>query len=179
MRYEYKLTYQDYKDAQKLYLKSSWKAALSHYFWIWAVPIVGCILALPLIATLLGFRSEWFESMAGFGGAGLWFAIFIPAMRIYTVRKCWKRLLPENARKSVRTEISAALEWNEEQLISILPGRSEGRFFWSALVDFVENDKLVLIFIKKKMFLFIPKDALPVSAWEDIRSHWINRPVGV
>jgi YcxB-like protein len=180
MRYEYKLTYQNYKDSQRLYRRHRWQAALSYYFWIWLVPVLGSILALPLLANLLfDFHPDWLRSIVGFSGVGLWFAVFIPLMRFYTIRRCWKRLLPENVRKSIRTDIPVEIEWNNEQLISCLPGRSEGRFFWSAICDFAENEKLALIFVKKKQFIFVPKSALPESAWADLRSRLANKPVTV
>jgi len=92
-------------------------------------------------------------------------------MRIYGIRKCWKRLLPESAKKSVRTDISVALEMTPEQIISILPGRSEGRFFWSVIVDYAEDGRLALVYIKKKQFLFIPRRAMDEVGWAELRSH--------
>ena len=125
MRYSYTLTYNNYLEAQRLYRRSRWTAVLSYYVWIWFLPIVGGLLALPFIAGLLGFRRDLLPALLSGSAVGLWFACFIPVMRVYTVRKCWHRLLPETSTKSVRSTIPVELEMTPEQLISTLPGKSE------------------------------------------------------
>jgi hypothetical protein len=135
------------------------------------VPILGLLTGLAWVANSYSSPPEWVSNVAAFAGAGLWLAFFIPAMRIYGIRKCWKRLLPESAKKSVRTDISVALEMTPEQIISILPGRSEGRFFWSVIVDYAEDGRLALVYIKKKQFLFIPRRAMDEVGWAELRSH--------
>jgi len=174
MRYEYTLTYKDYLDAQKLYRSHVWTAALSYYVWIWAVPIIGLTLALSWFVTMSGYSLEWLASMAGFAGVGIWLGLFIPAARVYTIRKCWKRLLPESVPKSTKTSIAVEFEMTEDQVISVLPGRSEGRFFWTALFDLAEDDKLTLLFIKKRQFLFIPLRALDEAGWNLLRSKFAS-----
>jgi len=174
LRYEYALSYKDYLDAQRLFRKHRWKAAVSYYGFIWVLPILGALAAVPWIAQLLGVDADWVYRWRGFAGLGLWFAIAIPLIRIYSLRRCWRRLLPDSIKKSMRSEIPVELEINDEQLISILPGRSEGRFFWSALVDFAEDERLALVFIKRRMFLFIPRRAMDDAGWIQLRSHFAN-----
>jgi len=66
------------------------------------------------------------------------------------------------------------LEVTPEQVISAIPNRSEGRFFWSAIQDYAEDDKIALLFIQKKKFLFIPKHALPDAAWRELKANITN-----
>jgi len=172
MRYDYKLTYKDFLDAQRLFRKQRWKSALSYYVFIWGLPVLGFLAAVPWLAQLLGAQAQWVYAWGGFAALGLWCAIAIPLMRIYTIRRCWKRLLPDSAKKSIRSEIRVELEMNGEQLISALPGRSEGRFLWSGLIDYAEDEELALVFIKKKMFLFIPRRAMDDAGWNQLRSHF-------
>jgi hypothetical protein len=177
MRYSYVLRYQDYKNAQALYRKHRLTASLTYYVWIWILPVVGLAVALPLLLGLFGYSPEWASTLAPFSAMGIWFAVFIPVMRFYSVRKCWKRLLPENVPKSVKSEISVELEMTEEQIISILPGTSEGRFYWSSILDFAEDDRIALVFVKKKVFIFIPRSALPAQGWDELRYHLTKRGV--
>lgn len=170
MRYEYMLTYASYKYAQVLYRRHRRLAALSYYVWIWVVPVAGFIVGVPLIASIFGVRTDLLRKWEYVSGLGLWLAISIPAMRVYSVRRGWKRILPDGAGRSIRTELAVALEFNEEQVISVIPGRSEGRFFWKAIVDFLEDERVALLFVGKKVFLFLPKEALPEVAWSEIRS---------
>jgi len=169
MRYEYTLVYQDYLDAQKLYRKHRWRAAATYYVFIWVLPILGLLGSFPLIATFLGYNSYLTRSLAPISGIGLWLALYFPLMRIYSIRKCWKLLLPEHIEKSTKSEIVVALEITPEQLISVIPGKSEGRFFWSGILDFVEDEQLALIFIKKKLFIFIPHRAMDEAGWSELR----------
>src|ERR1035438_2953075 len=127
MRYDYSLTYRDYLDAQRLYRRHRTSAGVGYYFAIWLLPIVGFIMGLPFVVGLFGHQPSWLDSLSGFSGAGLWLAFFIPGMRIYTIRKCWKRLLPDSARRSTKSVIPVEIELTEDQIVSTLPGRSEGR----------------------------------------------------
>jgi hypothetical protein len=138
------------------------------------LPIVGFIVGLPLIASIFGYQPRWLEAPSVFSGVGLWFAFCIPLFRLISVRKCWKRLLPESGRRSTKSVIPVELEMTADQIISTLPGRSEGRFFWAALPDFVEDEKLALVFVKKKQFLFIPRRAMDEVGWVQLRSHFAN-----
>ena len=108
MRYDYKLTYKDFLDAQRLFRKQRWTSALSYYVFIWGLPVLGFLAAVPWFAQLLGAQAQWVYAWGGFAALGLWCAIAIPLMRIYTIRRCWKRLLPDSAEKSIRSEIRPA-----------------------------------------------------------------------
>jgi hypothetical protein len=174
MRYDYTLTYRDYLDAQKLYRRHRTSAGVFYYFWFWLLPIVGVVCGLPLVAGLFGYQPTWLEALSGFSVLGLWFALSIPLLRFYSVRKCWKRLLPDSLPKSTQTEIPVGLEMTPDQLISSLPGRSEARFLWPALVDYAEDEKLALVYIKKKFFLFVPRRAMDDAGWIQLRSHFAN-----
>ena len=170
MSYNYVLTYQDFKNAQKLYRKHRDLAALSYYFWIWCLPIIGLFVAIPGILSMSDVGPYWFKSFEAFVFLGLWVGLFIPIWRIFCMRRLWKRLVPPNIKGSkMKAEIPVVLEFNDEQVINGIPGRSEGRFFWTAIPDFAEDDELALIFIQKKNFLFIPKRALPETAWAELR----------
>ena len=172
MVYEYVLTFQDYRNAQRLYLRHRKMAAIYFYFWIWVLPISGLLVGILFAIAMLSGRTEGMAAYAGLAAGGVWLACFIPTMQWYGRRKIWKQLIPpEIETRSAKTAISVSLEFNESQLISTIPGRSEGRFFWPAILDFAENDQVAILFIHKKQFLFVPKRALPEFAWADLRKH--------
>lgn len=177
MRYDYVLRFDDFQNSQRLYLRHRRSAALVYYGYVWLLPIAGILAFAMFIATLLGFHPELRAAFAGFGAAGLWFAIFIPIMQFFGRRRCWKRMLPVGIKgKTTKAEIPVNLEFNNEQLISVLPGKSEGRFYWPAIVDFAEDERIALVFVNnKKKFLLIPKRALPAEAWDELRSLMANR----
>jgi hypothetical protein len=82
---------------------------------------------------------------------------------------------PNTSGKEMKVETHVTLEFNTEQFIITFPGKSEGRYFWSAIQDFAEDGKIALVFIQKKRFIFIPKHALPETAWFELRSLISNR----
>ena len=162
--YQYVLRKTDFLDAQRLYRKHSLRAALSHYLWIWAVPISGLCVVLATLAAVITPREDLIRELGPAAAVGAWFALFIPTMRWWQIRKLWKASLDAGADGKPVT-----LQFDNEQLISAIPGKSEGRFFWTALVDYAEDDRLAMLFIRKKHFLYVPKYALPETAWAQIR----------
>lgn len=162
--YNYLLSKDNFLDAQRLYRKHSPKAALSYYFWIWTVPIIGLCFVLALVAAVITRREDLIRQLAPAAAAGAWFAIFIPTMRWWQLRKLWKASLDAGADGKPIT-----LQFDDEQLISTIPGKSEGRFFWTALIDYAEDDRLAMLFIRKTHFHYILKYALPETAWTQIR----------
>ena len=169
--YQYVLRKEDFLDAQRLYRKHNRRAALSYYLWIWIVPVLGLCLVLAYSAAVITRRADLMQQLMPAAAAGAWFAIFVPIMRWWQIRKLWKASLDPVADGKPVT-----LQFDNEQLISAIPGKSEGRFFWTALVDYAEDDRLTMLFIRKKRFLYIPKHALPESAWAQIRELATNRP---
>ena len=172
MRYDYTLTYRDYLEAQRLYRRHRTGVGVGYYFVVWLLPIVGLFCGIPLVVGLFGYQPAWLEGLSEFSGPGLWLAVFFPLWWMYKLRNGWKRLLPDSSPRSTRTTIPVGLEMTPDQLISSLPGRSEARFLWPALVDFVEDEKVALVFIKKKFFLFVPRDAMDEAGWTQLRAQF-------
>jgi len=163
--FEYVLQKKDFINAQRLHLKHNRSAALSYYFWIWLVPILGVVVALFEWTAYLLHNEIMMRTLAPVAGAGLWLAIFLPFMRWWNVRRCWKA-----SSETIDGGKPVTLQFNDELLISTIPGKSEGRFFWTGLIDFAEDDRLALLYIRKKQFLYVPKSALPEEAWVRVRA---------
>jgi len=161
MAYEYDLTFKDYLSAQKLYRHHRKWPQVTYLFWVWILLSFGI---LALVGIAFPTKSDNISPWTSWVLIAVWFAIGIPLFRVYQLRKCWKALNPTKAKS-----ISAELEWNNEQIISSVKNRSEGRFFWSTICDYAEDEKIVLIFIRKKQFLFIPREALNEVTWKELR----------
>ncbi len=163
---EYITTFADYKAAQTLFLKYRRDARTRYYFWMFGLPI----------ATVLGLLSMWHESKlndnASFGlAAWLTFCaavgtVSIVILRPWNLRRCFKKL--RNASGLTETTTSV-FSFDESVVISAIKGRSEGRFYWTAIQGFAEDSAIALLFISKKRFLFIPKRAMTDQQWESLR----------
>ena len=163
--YQYVLQKQDFINAQQLYLRHNRGAALSYYFWIWLVPILGVVIFLITVTAYFLQNNVLFHQLVPMAGAGIWLAIFIPLMRWLNIRKLWKASV-----ETIDGGKPVSLQFDDEQIVSAIPGKSEGRFYWNAILDFAENDQIAMLFIRKKHFLYIPKNALPEEAWAQIRA---------
>ena len=176
MVYEYVTTYQTYMDAQRLYLRHRPWAAARYYLFVWALPIGGLFATVPFLLGLLTHdRSDSMATYAGIAAAGAWFALFIPLTRWFSVRRAWRSTVPKE-----REGNPVTIEFTADEVISTIPGQSQGRFFWPAILDFAQNDRITLLFIRKKLFLFIPTPAIPPEQWTEVRaklSPLLKRPL--
>lgn len=65
-------------------------------------------------------------------------------------------------------------EITDEELISRIPGTSEGRFRRNGIHKFVENEKVALLYVAKLRFLILPKRALNDEQWLSLRQ-WLAK----
>ncbi|MGH9598735.1 MAG: YcxB family protein [Terracidiphilus sp.] len=52
------------------------------------------------------------------------------------------------------------LDIDDECIKSSVPGFSEGKFYWSAITSFTQNDRVTMLYIDKRKFLFFPTSAM-------------------
>jgi hypothetical protein len=165
MPFDHTLTYDDLKDAQRLYVHRSTTAWVSYVFWMRVLPVF----VVPCIAYLLYyFAGRHFEYPAWYAPIAAivaWLGLFMPALRFIAIRRAYRNLLPKGQKV-----LDVTVEFDEQQLISRIPGRSEGRILWPTFLELLEDDKIALLFFHKKRFLFIPKRAMPEDQWQLIRN---------
>ena len=155
MKLEYTLTLADYKDAQRLHLRRNLSRRLVFTFWYAVVPILAIAGALVFavfdVSKLTHFAAAYF----GIEAALVWVSIVLPLTRFYTIRKGFKQLFPPT-----RTDRSSSIDIDEERILSVIPGVSEGKVFWNGIIDFGQDEKITLLYIRKKAFFFFPTQAM-------------------
>lgn len=171
MKISYRLTLQDYIAAIRLYRNQK----LSRRF------IFGLIyLGLPICAgfgliTLILVRKQGTAALRSdfiFTETLLVFiAIALPLARIPDVRKGFRRTFPDPGKLPTTTSA-----FDEECLRSEISGVSEGIFRWNAIVDFAQDDKITLLYIAKKKFLFFPTSIMSAEQRSELND-LINRKV--
>ena len=102
----------------------------------------------------------------------MWLAVYLPAWRAYSIRKCFKRICPP-----VATDRNISVDINDDQVISTVPGVSEGKFFWNAILASAQDEKITLLYIRKTAFLFIPTYAMSPAQRAELND-LISRHVG-
>ena len=169
MLVEYVTDFEDFKAAQRLARRHKPIAALSYNFWCWAVPGLALVAAAALIGnevTKKPFLPAHIGGyLAGLVGAGAFLAMYRP----YQMRKLYKTMKANRAAGE-----PVQFELTDTEIISRIPGRSEGRFLPNAVFDYTEDDRLALIYVAEQRFLIVPKSAMPEEDWVRLRE-WIKR----
>ncbi len=94
-------------------------------------------------------------------GAVAFIGFYVLASRPFQFRRAFRRIMEGNN----VLERSIELELKGEELLSRIPGQSETRFQPSALYDIVRDNRICLIFLRKRLFLFIPREDMPEDFW--------------
>jgi hypothetical protein len=170
MMYQYTSTFEDFKAAQRLFSQRSWKSRLNFLIWLRILPVSGAISAVLLIWDI-GYRHFKFDPVfAAVLGGLAWFGLYMALYRYLLLRKLYKRM--KNGRpEGSPTEIGI----EGDELVSRRPGLSEGRFKRPAVVGSIEDEKMLLLFVGKKIFFILPKAALPEAAVQEVKA-WLQLP---
>ena len=151
----------------RAYTSSSGKRRFYFHFQMWGMFTLG--LALAAIALLAGTRvsTVLLPLCAGLIAGG----IASSALRPWNLRRCY---MAQCAELNDRT-VYVAIE--DGELRSGTEGKSEGRFQRAAICDIAEDHAILLLFLNKRKFLYLPKTALPPEALSEVRA-WLQLPGG-
>jgi hypothetical protein len=154
MKLTYTLTLKDFKAAQALHRRQKFVRQLA----VWAWPALTFLGLIGMFFASINNYSEIFSDSISLTGGALFLTIWMPVVRWYSFRRAFKQLFPPT-----RTDRSTWLDIDDERIISTIPGVSEGRFFWSAILAFAQDEKVTLLYIRKNAFLFIPNCAFSTT----------------
>ena len=165
MKYTYISTFSLYKDAMRTYIRSSARRRFWFHFQMWGMLMLGLISA--IIALLSGTRvsTVLLPLCAGLVAGG----IVAPVLRPWNLRRCYKVWCGESKGRLVYIAIE------DGELRNGIEGQSEGRFQRTAICDIAEDQAILLLFLNKKKFLYLPKALLPVEALSEVRA-WLQLP---
>ena len=162
--HEYVSSKQDFLDAQRLHRSNRpWTAV---WYWLWYGVAPGLSIVYLGYWVVLWATHGWASALrdAGFAGFALYLAVLLLLSRWLQIRRLWARAQPEKYRGQPVT-----FQFDEQQLISARPGSSEGRFQWSSIEDYAEDERLALLYVQRKLFLFVPKRAMEEAEWARLR----------
>jgi hypothetical protein len=151
MKLSYTLTLDDYKAALRLHRRQKLSRRI--------LPAVAPVLAgLGLVATLLfeiSGQSELALHLLGLDVVFLSLSIALPLARLLDARMCFKRIFPQT-----KTVSAISADIDDERIFCKNPGVSEGKFFWNAIVNFTQDEKMTLLYLDKDKFLLFPTQAM-------------------
>lgn len=164
MLYVYETNLADFKAAQRLHRRCHPKARLGYVFWYMVFPAIGCLSGLLLVWDIVVRHFQLSPSIGGLLSGLTFGGLYCLFMRPYLIRRAYRQM------KEISEGRPVELELRDGELISRVPGRSEGRFQPKAVLEFVEDEQLALLYIRKKLFLIVPKRGLPESDLTELRA---------
>lgn len=169
MRYQYESGWEYFRKAQRTYIRNTPRARFWFHFNMWGAALLGIALLLLCARTAFapGF-SPW--AFSGYMGGCIFLAIGIvcPALMPWQRRRAYRIWNGEDDVLHLYLEVDGAY------LITGRPGRAETRFERAAVCKTIEDDELILLFLGKKKFVYIPK-TIGESAVTDLRA-WLGLP---
>jgi hypothetical protein len=169
MRYHYESGFENFKKAQLTYMRNVPHIRVLFHFKIWGAAVLGIVLLLVCIPTAFapGFSLWAFSGfMVGCGllGGGIIGSILWP----------WQRRRAYRLWNGEDDVLNLYLEVDGPFLITGRPSRAESRFERAAICKVMEDDELILLFLGKKKFIYIPK-TIGAPALADIHA-WLALP---
>jgi hypothetical protein len=161
---EYTLTFADYKAAHRLYLRRHPWSMFSYVFQCWMIPIL--VLASAAIAVWARVHGDANATRLSWGTieGPLIFAMALPAFRWWTLWSGYNNIFPRGTGKIARLTLT------QEQVISAIPDRNEGRFYWKTIERYAEDKNGMILFVSKKRYLIVPHRALNEAQWTEMRA---------
>jgi uncharacterized membrane protein YhdT len=167
MTFEYISTFGDYKAAQDLYLRHRKAARFRFLFWMIGLPVGTVILWCLAVYDARHYSSQSFELASWLAFCCTALMIWVVLLRPWTLRRCFKKM---KRLGGISNENPVRFTFDDAGVTSTVVGRSEARFFWSAIQGFAEDASIALIFISEKRFLFIPKRAMDDVGWDQFHA---------
>ena len=162
MKLSYTLTLVDYKAALRLHRRQKLSRRITFILLYCVVPVLAVIGLTTVFILEAKGQADLAADVIGVDIIFIWLSIGLPMARFVNIRKGFKRIFP-----STRTERSSSIDIDDERIVSAIPGVSEGKFFWNAILAFAQDEKITLLYIDKNRFLLFPTYALtPVQRLE-------------
>jgi len=149
MQLSYTLSYADWKAALRLNRRKKFFRRFNVL--IWLMVAVVCL----TIAFTFNIQSELFAQFFALGIASLVISITSPLARVYVDHRGYRRLF-----SPTRKDRNCYINMDDDRILSGLPGVSEEKYFWNAIVGFAQDKKMTLLYLDKDKFLLFPTYAL-------------------
>jgi hypothetical protein len=174
VKVEYVLTLQDYKAALKLHTHRKLSRRISNFVFLWLAPLLALLSLLVFVSVpLLTSAHVVYENGSLWTFGFVIFCFLVPTLHFKKVRKQFNLLFPPGVK-----EKNVSVDIDDERVISAIPGSSEGKFFWNAILEFAQNEKITLFYVAKTRFLFVPTAAFSPSQraeLDDLVSRYVTK----
>jgi hypothetical protein len=162
---EYEISYKLYKTAQWLYLKKRPASMVFYIVLYWLIPLAGLVCLFLTLADFLEGRRFLAWTLLKTELPFIVYGLIVVIWRQISLRRGYSGLYPRNTQKR------ATFSYDEQQCISAIPGRSQGKVYWSAMSSVAQDKQITLLFMGRKRFLMVPTQSLSAQEWSAIRGY--------
>ncbi len=162
MTFKYTVSLEDYKAALALHSRRSLSARIAHLCLFWLPTTVGTFIGLLIMH--LGFHLQYMRIFPWLS-ALFWVAVVCiaaPIQHASYMRRVFDKRIPAGNRANW-TDI------NDQGVTSAIVGTEEGVFSWEDVAGFAQNEKITLLYLDKRRFLFFPTSVLNQSQRAELK----------
>jgi hypothetical protein len=176
MTVEYTTSFEDYKAAQTLYLRARRWPGFRFKLLMYGLPALSVLFIAGAIWNICKHNARSGGVFSGLAAYAVILTVVVVVLRPMNLRRLYRK-----RRKIAGVEKldTVFFGFDEEFIRSGYPGRSEGQFRWDAVVEYAEDHKIFLIFISKKMFIYVPKRAMADDQWQSLRDYFRAHGKGI
>ena len=153
MNLTYIPTIKDYRAGLRLHYRRKLTRYITHLLGLWMLPLFVLLFSAPTIYKMLAQPDEY-SGRFGWLIIALALSLLVPLLQYYGVNKQFKSLFQDS-----QTSKEVSVDINNDRVLSAIPGMSEGTYYWNAILDFAQDEKITLLYVAKNRFLFIPTQA--------------------
>jgi len=155
MKLTYTLTLDDYKASLRLHKRQRLGRRIHFFIFDVVIPTMAIAALVGIIAAKSYGQSDLVDGLIVPDAALVIIALLVPLLRAYRIRKSYKQLFPPG-----RVDRNWYIEVDDERILSSVPGVGEGKYFWTGILAFAQDERITLLYITENQYLPIPTCAL-------------------
>ena len=162
MKFTYSITLIDYQNAQQLAWHRTLLRQTIYYYNFWLIPVLISTLAIVFFSRmgLFGLFFEHSHIIYPFAFGFIMSVVTNTILSPYQSAKRYRKLFDKNFPPDKR-ETWCLIDDNG--IVSSINGTDEINSPWQKVVHFMRNDKIILLYLSEKKFMFIPTNALSLD----------------
>jgi hypothetical protein len=173
MQFSYELTLDEFKSALKLHSRQKLGRRIYFFIYDFVFPLAA---VLALVATAYAYMHDGPGAIGGliiFDVACIAAVALLFVVRRFRIRSAFRALYPAGSKNRVTSVVIG-----DEHILTSVEGVGEGRYLWSGVSAFVQNNLVALFYITDERFLMLPLGSLNPDQRNEISALVTRHVVG-
>jgi len=155
MKLTYTLTLDDYRASLRLHKRQNLGRRIHFFIYDVLFPSFAVVAIMGTIGAYAFGQPDLVDDLLVPDVALVTISVFVQLLRSYRIRKLYKQLFPPG-----RIDRNWSIEMDDERILSTVPGVGEGKYFWTGIQAFAQNEKITMLYITESQYLAVPTCAL-------------------